>query len=278
MSLERQCDHAAGCGYDGLEIAPYTLFEAPDAVTAAQAARVRAVVEGAGLVVTGLHWLLVKPEGLSVTAPDPATRARTLEVMRRLVGLCAALGGQVLVHGSAGQRGVAPGQTPAEAQGFLTETMAAIAEEAGREGVTYCMEPLPPRNGSLITTVAEAAQLVRAVGHPNFRTMIDCCAAGTCEAQTVPELIDHWLPTGLIAHVQINDPNRRGPGQGAMQFAPIAAALKRQGYGGTVAVEPFDHVPDGPGSAAFSAGYWRGICEAVGAGQPPRDICRAGIG
>ena len=79
----------------------------------------------------------------------------------------------------------------------------------------------------------------------------------------MPQLLEHWLPTNLIAHVQINDPNRRAPGQGDMRFAPIAATLARHGYAGTVAVEPFDYVPDGAGAAAFAAGYWRGVREAL---------------
>jgi sugar phosphate isomerase/epimerase len=93
--------------------------------------------------------------------------------------------------------------------------------------------------------------------------MIDCSAAGLTETSSIPELIDRWLPTGLIAHIQVNDPNRRGPGQGEMKFAPILAALKRHHYAGTIAVEPFDYSPDGPGVAAFSAGYLRGLLEAT---------------
>jgi sugar phosphate isomerase/epimerase len=69
---------------------------------------------------------------------------------------------------------------------------------------------------------------------------------------------------GLIAHIQVNDPNRRGPGQGDMKFKPILAALKRHHYAGVIAVEPFDYVPGGPGVAAFSAGYLRGLLEASG--------------
>jgi sugar phosphate isomerase/epimerase len=262
LPLDRQCAYAAALGYDGLEIAPYTLFEAPDAVSASEASRVRTAVESAGLAVTGLHWLLVKPAGLSLTTADAAVRARTLEVMRRLVGLCAGLGGGVLVHGSPKQRQIAPGDRHADARGRLAEALAAVAEAAAQEGVIYCIEPLSRRETSLINTVAEAAELVRGICHPNLRTMIDCSAAGATETEPVPDLIDRWLPTGLIAHVQINDPNRRAPGQGAMQFAPIAAALVRNGYQGTVAVEPFDHVPDGAASAAFAAGYWRGVLEA----------------
>jgi D-psicose/D-tagatose/L-ribulose 3-epimerase len=262
LPLDRQCAHAAALGYDGLEIAPYTLFDAPDAVSVGEASAVRAAVEHAGLVVTGLHWLLVKPAGLSLTVADTAVRARTFEVMRRLAGLCAQLGGSVLVHGSPKQRQIAPGDSHADARGRLAEALAAVAETAAQEGVTYCIEPLSRRETGLINTVAEAASLVRAIGHPNLRTMIDCSAAGATEDEPVPDLIDRWMPTGVVSHVQINDPNRRAPGQGAMRFAPIAAALVRNGYQGTVAVEPFDYVPDGPGAAAFAAGYWRGVLEA----------------
>ena len=67
---------------------------------------------------------------------------------------------------------------------------------------------------------------------------------------------------GKLAHVQVNDPNRQGPGQGAMRFAPILAALQAVGYDGVLAVEPFDYRPDGPGCAARAIGYLRGLLEA----------------
>jgi D-psicose/D-tagatose/L-ribulose 3-epimerase len=263
MPLEQQCEHAAKLGYDGLEIAPFTLAASPETISTGEARRIRRIVEASGLVVTGLHWLLVKPEGLSLTDPDASVRARTIGVMTHLTGLCAELGGSVLVHGSPKQRQIAPGEQHATALGRLREGLSHVASAAAKAGVTYCIEPLSRQETSLVNTVAEAAELVRSIDHPHLRTMIDCSAAGLAESDSVPALIDQWLPTGLIAHIQVNDPNRRGPGQGKMQFAPILTALKRNHYAGTVAVEPFDYVPDGPGVAAFSAGYLRGILETL---------------
>jgi D-psicose/D-tagatose/L-ribulose 3-epimerase len=263
MVLERQCEYAAALGYDGLEIAPFTLSTSPEKISTTDAAKIRATVEASGLVVTGLHWLLVKPEGLSLTDPDAAVRARTLAMMTHLIGLCAELGGAVLVHGSPKQRQIAPGETHAIALARLQDGLAQVALAAARVGVIYCIEPLSRRETELVNTMAEAAELVRSIDHPNLRTMIDCSAAGLTETDSIASLIERWLPTGLIAHVQVNDPNRRGPGQGDMQFAPILAALKRHGYDGTLAVEPFDYWPDGPGAAAFSAGYLRGLREAL---------------
>jgi D-psicose/D-tagatose/L-ribulose 3-epimerase len=263
FGLERQCEIAAALGYDGLEVAPFTLAEAPERITSAEAASFRRTIESFGLRVTGLHWLLVKPAGLSLTDPDAALRARTLDVMRRLTALCAELGGSVLVHGSPKQRQVAPGDPPAVALQRLQDALASIADVAGAHGVTYCIEPLSQRETTLVNTVAEAAAIVRAIDNPHLRTMIDCSAAGSTETMSVPELIDRWLPTGLIAHIQVNDPNRRAPGQGDLRFAPILAALQRQHYAGVVSVEPFDYVPDGIGSAAFAIGHLRGLHEAL---------------
>ena len=150
MGLERQCEVAARLGYDGLEIAPFTLSSSPQTTSTAQAGKIRATVEASGLVVTGLHWLLVKPEGLSLTDADAAVRARTLEVMIRLTALCAELGGAVLVHGSPKQRQVPPGETHAIALARLQDGLAQVALAAAKAGVIYCIEPLSRQETSVI--------------------------------------------------------------------------------------------------------------------------------
>jgi D-psicose/D-tagatose/L-ribulose 3-epimerase len=263
LPFERQCALAAELGYDGLEVAPFTLGEAPHRLGPARRAEIRDAARAAGIAITGLHWLLVKPPGLSITSGDAAVRARTIDFMRGLIELCAELGGAVLVHGSPAQRRLPEGPERDAARRRGEETFAAVAEDAARAGVIYCIEPLAARETDFINHVAEAAALVRRIGSPALRTMIDCSAASATEAEPVAALIERWLPTGLVAHIQVNDRNRRGPGQGEDRFAPVFAALKRQGYRGTVAVEPFDYVPDGPGSAARAIGYIRGILEAL---------------
>ena len=138
-----------------------------------------------------------------------------------------------------------------------------MAERAEKAGVTYCIEPLSSEQTPLINTLEEAARIVAEMASPAVKTMLDCSAAGRMEKEPLGALAERWLPRGLIAHVQVNDRNRRGPGQGEQRFAPLFAALKRHGYSGDVAVEPFDYVPDGPGAAARAIGYVRGILEAI---------------
>src|SRR5687767_2053404 len=90
LPFARQCALAAGLGYDGIEVAPFTLDrEAPHLLSAGRRAEARRAAADAGIPITGLHWLLVAPEGLSISSGDPALRARTLEVVERLIGLAA---------------------------------------------------------------------------------------------------------------------------------------------------------------------------------------------
>jgi len=263
MPFPKQCEYAAKLGYDGLEIAPYTLSDEPHRLGSAQIAAARAAANDAGIVVTGLHWLLIKPAGLSISTRDDAVRRRTVDILLALVDQCAELGGRYLVHGSPHQRRIDPGDTKAAALARAQSCFAAVAERAEKAGVLYCIEPLSADQTPLINTLQEAAALVEAIGSRAVRSMLDCSAAGRMETAPLAALVDRWLPAGMIAHVQLNDRNRRGPGQGEQRFAPLLGALVRHGYDGDVAVEPFDYVPDGPAAAARAIGYVKGILEAL---------------
>ena len=201
MPLPKQCEYAAKLGYDGLEIAPYTLSEEPHRMGAAQIAAARTAAEDAGIAIAGLHWLLVKPAGLSISTRDGAVRKRTLDVMRAFVDQCAELGGRYLVHGSPHQRRIDPGDTRAAATARAQETFAAVAERAAKAGVVYCIEPLAAEQTPLINTLEEAARLVEEIASPHVRSMLDCSAAGRMEKESLAALIERWLPRGIIAHV-----------------------------------------------------------------------------
>lgn len=262
LDFAAQCAMAAKLGYDGLEVAPFTLSEAPHLLSAGQRTALRRTAKDSGIAITGLHWLLVTPQGLSLNGQDSAARAATIEMMERLVDLCADLGGSVLVHGSPTQRSIADGDDVVAGRRWAVEGWRAAARAAERAGVIYCIEPLSRAETNFINTIEEAVSVVDEVGSPALRAMIDTSAAGQAEVMSVAALIDHWLPTGKIAHIQFNDTNRRAPGQGKDDFVAILAALKRQGYQGVAAVEPFIYQPDGPTTAARAIGYLRGLMEA----------------
>ena len=135
------------------------------------------------------------------------------------------------------------------------------ASEAGQAGVTYCLEPLARPDCNFVNTLAEAAEVVRRNGNPALRLMIDTLAASLEETETVADAVRRWMPTGLMAHIQFNDRNKRGPGQGGDKFAPVVQALRQTGYTGWIAMEPFIYEPDGPTCAARMIGYVAGLLE-----------------
>jgi hypothetical protein len=76
--LARACDFAAECGYEGLEIAPFTLGRLATDVSPAQREEIGRTIARAGLECVGLHWLLANTESFHVTHPDADVRKRTV--------------------------------------------------------------------------------------------------------------------------------------------------------------------------------------------------------
>ena len=262
FDFARQCALAASLGYDGVEVAPFTLSDMPHLLPSTRIAELRRSAAEAGIVISGLHWLLIKPAGLSLTDPDAAVRLRSIDVMRRLVGLCAELGGEYLVHGSPAQRRL-PDTNTTDARAWAMEAFWMAADAATSAGLRYCLEPLSRSETNFINTIAEAADIIETIDRPGLCTMLDAAAATRAETDTPATLATRWLPSGLIGHVHLNDTSRQGPGQGDTPIAPILRALAMGDYPHWIGIEPFDYIPDGPTSAARAIGYVRGIEAAL---------------
>ncbi len=260
--VARICAHAAGCGYEGLEIAPFTLSDDPGTLDEDHARKIGETARAAGIEVIGLHWLLLKPEGLHFTTPDDQTRQRTVAFVQHLARLCAAMGGAVLVFGSPKQRSVVEGGRYEDAFQRAVDGCRQVCETAAPLGVTLAMEPLGGAETTFLKTAAEAVRLIAAVDHPACRLHLDVKAMCT-EDQPVPQIIT--ANATHLAHFHANDENLRGPGFGSVDFVPIAAALQEIGYDGYVSVEVFDYSPDPETIAEQSIAYLKRTFAEAGA-------------
>ncbi len=249
---EKVCELVGATGYDGIEIAPFTLAASVNDLLPQRRAELRRQAQQSGLEVVGLHWLLVSPPGLSINGPDAAVRARTAQYLADLVDFCGDLGGKVMVLGSPKQRNVAPGLDYEQAWELTKETLRPALQRAAARGVTICPEALSPEETNFLNTAAEVRRLVEEVRHPNLRMMLDVKAM-TSEGRPVPEIIRE--NGDLLVHVHVNDANRRGPGFGDTDFGPIAEALRDVGYDGYLSVEVFDFSPDPQTIARQSLAY-----------------------
>ncbi len=250
----RICGRIAELGYGGLEIAPFTLAPRITDVTAEQRSKLRKEAEAAGVQIIGLHWLLAKTEGFHLTSADVAVRKRTGEYFAELARAAAELGGNILVLGSPLQRNLAPGMTLAQAEHHAADTITYCLPTLEETGVYLCLEPLTPAETNFWNTASDAVHMIRRLDHPNVKLHLDVKAMS---AEAVPAADVIRANVADTGHFHANDPNKRGPGFGEVDFKPIFRALKETGYAGWVSVEVFDYTPDPDTIARESIRYMR---------------------
>ena len=253
--LEEVFAHAARLGYAGVEIAPFTLADSVSEVSAGKRQRLRQAAARSGVEIAGIHWVLVKPEGLYINHPKAGIRARTAAYFTELVDFCADLGAKVMVVGSPKQRNLLPGVSREQGWEWAGATFRPAVARAEERGVTVCFEPLGPGETNFINTAAEALEFVGRLNSPRFQIILDVKAMCS-EARPIPELIRQAWPH--FAHFHANDKNLKGPGFGEVDFKPIAAALKAVGYQGYVSVEVFDFSEGAEAIARRSLEYLKG--------------------
>jgi sugar phosphate isomerase/epimerase len=252
--FEDVCALAADAGYDGIEIAPFTL--APDVyhLEPGRPNELRQMALDHGLTIVGLHWLLAKTENLHVNADDEEVRRATVQYLEAEVDLCEKLGGHVMIFGSPQQRNIAPHQEREAVWDRAVETMRALGRYAQEHGVTICMEPLGSDETNFLAGAAEAKQFVQDVDHPGLRMMLDVKAMVHGEDDApIPEIIRNCA--GYFEHFHANDANLNGPGFGDTDYEPIVEALREVGYDGWISVEVFDFSFDPERIARESRAY-----------------------
>lgn len=108
------------------------------------------------------------------------------------------------------------------------EWAAALAE---REGRTVLIEPINPINmpGFFLNRQDEAHRWVQTVGSAHAQVQMDlfhCQRVEGQEGTPVAQLIETWLPTGHVGHIQLADaPDRHEPGTGSIDWPAVFALL-----------------------------------------------------
>lgn len=223
-------------GYQGIEIAPYTIASSVTLVSAAERAELRKMAARIGIDICGIHWVLVGVEGLYLNHPNAPVQNRTRQYLCDLVNFCADIGGKIMVVGSPKQRNVMQEISSARAWAIATQTFNDAVKTAEDRGVTICIEPLAPSETNFINTAYEAVEFAQQFKSPSMKVILDVKAMCS-EEISIPQIIRESTPH--FAHFHANDKNLKGPGFGKVDFRPIALALKESGYSGYVSVEVF---------------------------------------
>lgn len=260
--FEDVCRTVKSIGYDGLEIAPFTLAPRITELPASRRRELRTIVSDSGLETIGLHWLLAKTEGFHLTTPDANVRHDTADYLVALAEATADLGGAVMVFGSPKQRDVLPGVTYEQAFEFAAGVFSSIMPKLGALGIDFCLEPLAPSETNFLNTCAEAERMIKRVNHPNFKLHMDVKAQSAELGETVPRLIARHA--ARAGHFHAQDTNLRGPGMGVVDYLPIMKALVDSGYDRWVSVEVFDFSPGAKETARLSIACLRESLRCAG--------------
>ena len=247
---------AKQAGYDGIEIAPFTLAKYVTDIPAAERARIRETAQRVGIEISGIHWVLVQAEGMYLNHTDPEVRRRTGRYFVELVNICSDLGGKIIVVGSPKQRNVMEGVAFEQAWQWATETFHDSVKRAEDRSVTICFEPLAPSETNFINTASDAIRFTRQFNSPAMKIILDVKAMCS-ESKPIPQIIRESADE--FAYFHANDRNLKGPGFGDVDFKPIAAALREANYDGYVSVEVFKFEEGAEAIATRSIEYLRSV-------------------
>jgi hydroxypyruvate isomerase len=195
---------------------------------------IRAALQRSGLEQAQFNLPWGDVPGQRGTTNDPGRRAAFRDDVARGLEIAAELEcSRVLCHAGAELPAV-----PRDVQwGTIVENVRYAAEHAQAAGVRILVEPLNPFDvpGYLLTTTAQAIQLLDEVDHPNTAILYDVYHAQRAEGNLVATLRAHL---GRIDHIELADsPDRHQPGTGEINISFLLAALDVAGFRGWICPE-----------------------------------------
>jgi D-psicose/D-tagatose/L-ribulose 3-epimerase len=214
-------------GYDGIEL---PLFEGE----AAHFKIVRKALDDHGLKCTAVT---VVPPDANPISPDGAVRAKAVERIQWAIDMVAVCGGETLCGPFHSPLAVFSGIGPTtDEKSRAADVLRKAADHAAKQHVTLAIEYLNRFECYFLTTAADTAALVKAVDHPNFRSMYDTFHANIEEKSAAPA-IRVLAPT--LRHIHISENDRGTPGAGHVAWAETFKTLKEVGYDGWLTIEAF---------------------------------------
>ena len=230
-------------GYDGVEI---PLFEGQPA----HFEKVGKAIKDKGLTCTSVT--VIPDEEHNPVSADAANRKGAAEHLKWAIDCSEALGSEVLCGPFYQPLGVFTGQAPTEEEKQrAVEVHQKSAELAAKADLILAVEPLNRFECYFLNTMADAADYVQRVDHPNCGVLFDTFHANIEEKDPVGCISKH---IDVIKHVHISENDRGTPGKGHIDWPGTFKALRSGGYDGWLVIEAFGRaLPD----LAAATRVWR---------------------
>ncbi len=259
LSWDEQCRVIGNAGYQGVEIAAFTLVkEGVQEISPARRKEMVSTMKNAGIECVGLHWLLAPPpKGLHFTTPDVAVRRKTIAYFAELIDFCGDLDGEAMIFGSPKQRNT-QGISVEEAKKYFADGLAKVAGHAQQRSIKILVEPLGRRNTDVVNTLAEALDVAQQVDHPAVDIMFDFNNT-IDETEPFDVLLGKYYRHIRHVHVQEQGGKHLGTGNAVNDYVKAFQVLKDMRYRDWVSLEVFDFAPGGKKIAEESINVLREI-------------------
>ncbi|TKJ36677.1 MAG: isomerase [Planctomycetes bacterium B3_Pla] len=230
-------------GYDGVEIPIFAgdpeHFE-----------KVGQAIKDNGLGCTSVT--VIPDEEHNPLSADAANRKGAVEHLKWAIDCSEALGSDVLCGPFYQPLGVFTGEPPTEEEKQrAAEVHRQAAELAAKANVMLGIEALNRFECYFLNTMADAADYIKRVDHPNCQVMFDTFHANIEEKDPVGCITEHL---DVIKHVHISENDRGTPGKGHIDWPGTFKALRSGGYDNWLVIEAFGRaLPD----LAAATRVWR---------------------
>lgn len=229
---DRVADVMKTTGVTALEVAPGRLFTDPSSVSDALIRSARRAWEERGIRIVSMQALLFGHPEFNIFG-EASVRNAMADYLARIFRMAGLLGCGPLVFGSPKNRSRG-GLSWSDALEIAVPFFRGLADCARENGCILCLEPnARDYVCDFVTTLSEAAELVRAVGHESFAVHAD--SGNMAMAGEGPAQLDAVLP--LVKHFHASAPHLRPIVEHRAGLGPILNTLRRGGYRGHVTIE-----------------------------------------
>ena len=230
---DRAAELMVAYGIAGVEIAPSRVWTNPADAPEERIVEHRTFWNARGIRVAALQALLYGRPDLTIFDSLDARRT-TATYVGRMFRIAELLGAQPLVFGSPCNRQV--GNRPAgEVAEIARMFFGELGTAAAVRGVVLCIEPNPTvYDCDYVTTAREGLALVYEVDSRGFGLHLD--AGGMALNDEPPEQTIHAC-ADVLSHFHVSEPQLAAVGEGVVDHAAHARALREIGYQGWVSIE-----------------------------------------
>lgn len=228
-------------GYDGIEIAPFTIARNVEKISAEKRKEIQRKAVENEIEVIGTHWVLVCDKNVNLFKASGEVNVEAVNYLNRVIEFTSDIGGKIVVFGSPKQRSIPSKEVFKLAWDSAVSAFREIGDFASEKMVTLCIEPLSKDQTNFINNVCEANKFIAEVGHENIRLILD--VRSMCdEKRSFRDIIKEGGTN--LKHFHANDCNGYIPGSGSANYKEIIQGLLEINYPGYLSVEVFDFRPD----------------------------------